>query len=56
MGVLAFTFWIEVFVGLMLTPWAIANGEAHRLLYGEQRTLGEWLYLWAVAAFGGVRS
>ena len=22
LGVLAFTFWVEVFVGLMLTPWA----------------------------------
>ena len=30
-GVLAFTFWVEVFVGFMLLPWAILNGEALQL-------------------------
>ena len=28
LGVLAFTFWVEVFVAIMLTPWAVLNGEA----------------------------
>jgi len=55
MGVLAFTFWVEVFVGLMLAPWALLNGEAYRLTFDPDRTVGELVLLWATAAFGGVR-
>jgi drug/metabolite transporter (DMT)-like permease len=54
MGVLAFTFWVECFVGLMLAPWAIANGEAYRLIT-EKQTPGAWALLWFTGAFGGVR-
>jgi len=55
MGVLAFTFWVEFFVGVMLLPWALLTGEARLLLYSTERSLGEWLLLWGTAAFGGVR-
>ena len=34
MGVLAFTFWVEVLVALMLSPWAYLNGEAYELIFG----------------------
>lgn len=54
MGVLAFTFWVELFVGAMLTPWAIMNGEAEKLMYTEQST-SAWALLWFTGAFGGVR-
>lgn len=55
MGVLAFTFWVEVFVGAMLAPWALLNGEAYRLTFDADRTFGDLVLLWATAAFGGVR-
>ena len=55
MGVLAFTFWVEVFVALMLAPWALLNGEAAKLAYDPDRTASELVLLWATAAFGGVR-
>lgn len=55
MGVLAFTFWVEIFVGLMLTPWALFNGEAHKLMFETEQPLGDWILLWATGAFGGVR-
>jgi len=54
MGVLSFTFWIETFVGLMLLPWAIANGEAYRMMTEEQ-TPAAWALVWFTGAFGGVR-
>lgn len=54
MGVLAFTFWVEIFIALMLLPWAILNGEAAVFL-AEHRTLGEATLLWFTAAYGGVR-
>jgi len=54
MGVLAFTFWVELFVGVMLTPWAILSGEAHKLMTTEQPT-SAWALLWFTGAFGGVR-
>merc|ERR1719217_303147 len=54
MGVLAFTFWVEVFVGAMLLPWALLNGEAYALVTSPHTGAG-WLLLWATAAFGGVR-
>jgi len=54
MGVLAFTFWVEVFVGLMLVPWAVISGEAYQLATAEH-TVGEWALMWCTAAFGGVR-
>lgn len=55
MGVLTFTFWVETFVGAMLLPWAILNGEAYRLLVESDQTLGEWVLLFGTGAFGGVR-
>jgi len=54
MGVLGFTFWVETFVGLMLLPWAVLNGEAYAMATSGS-TLGEWALLWFTAAFGGVR-
>jgi hypothetical protein len=55
MGVLAFTFWVELFVGAMLTPWALLNGEAHKLMFETEQSAGEWALLWFTGAFGGVR-
>jgi len=54
MGVLAFTFWVEIFTGLMLTPWAILNGEAWTLITMDQ-SASAWALLWFTGAFGGVR-
>merc|ERR1711988_814448 len=54
MGVLAFTFWVETFVGLMLLPWAIANGEAYRMMT-EKQSPAAWALVWFTGAFGGVR-
>ena len=31
MGTLAFTFWVEIFVGLMLLPWCAARGRGPRI-------------------------
>jgi len=55
LGTLAFTLWVEVFVTLMLTPWAILNGEAKALLFGTATSLKDWALLWFTAAYGGVR-
>jgi len=55
MGVLAFTFWVECFVGLMLLPWAVLNGEAYKLLFETEQSAYEWALLWFTGAFGGVR-
>ena len=55
LGTLSFLFWVEIFVAVLLTPWAILNGEAAMLLFGEQRPLSDWLLLYCTAAFGGVR-
>mmetsp|Transcript_7259 Transcript_7259/g.18997 ORF Transcript_7259/g.18997 Transcript_7259/m.18997 type:complete len:326 (+) Transcript_7259:68-1045(+) len=58
LGTLAFTFWVEVFVGIMLAPWAILNGEAMVLIFGEDghsSTTQDWLLLTFTAAYGGVR-
>ena len=54
LGLLGFTFWVEVFVLVPLAPWALASGEAASLL-AMTFTLREWLLLWVAAAFGGVR-
>lgn len=56
LGVLAFTFWVEVFVGLMLTPWAVLNGEAYELVFGgAAANATDWFLLWFTGAYGGVR-
>ena len=69
LGTLGFLFWVEVFVAVLLTPWAVANGEGAKLLgilvLGEPlgdhdaTTSGEAsvsaLLLWGTAAFGGLR-
>lgn len=54
LGVLAFTFWVEIFVTVMLTPWAVLNGEAATLLYGGFSPR-DWVLLWFTGAYGGVR-
>jgi len=56
LGVLAFTFWVEVFVAVVLTPWAILNGEAELLLFDDAvETTMDWWLLWFTGAYGGVR-
>jgi len=55
MGVLAFTFWVELFVGAMLTPWALFNGEAYKMVFESENTVGQWALVWFTGAFGGVR-
>ena len=55
LGTLSFLFWVESFVAILLTPWAIGNGEAAQLIAGARRPLGDWLLLYFTAAFGGVR-
>ena len=54
LGTIAFTFWVEIFVGLMLTPWAVLNGEAYKLATGPY-TRADWALLLFTAAYGGVR-
>ena len=54
LGTIAFTFWVEIFVGLMLTPWAVLNGEANALITGPY-TRADWALLLFTAAYGGVR-
>jgi drug/metabolite transporter (DMT)-like permease len=56
MGTLAFTFWVEIFVGFMLIPWAYFNGELQLLFWGDAvQTTSDWLLLCFTAAYGGVR-
>ena len=55
MGVLAFTFWVELFVGAMLCPWAILNGEAQKLMFETEQPFADWALLWFTGAYGGVR-
>ena len=56
MGTLAFTFWVEAIVGVVLLPWALLNGELYKLATGEEAsTVGEWVLLLLTAAYGGVR-
>ena len=56
LGVLAFTFWIDILVALMLAPWAILNGEAERLIFGGAvSSTTDWGLLWFTGAYGGVR-
>ena len=56
LGTFAFTFWVEVFVAIMLTPWAVLNGEAEELLIGEwAHSSNDWALLSFTAAYGGVR-
>ena len=68
LGVLAFTFWVEVIVGILLTPWAVLSGEMGLLFWpdamqdvgsgvqtaADYSTL-DWALLWFTAAYGGVR-
>lgn len=56
LGTLAFTFWVEVLVAVMLTPWAILNGEAEMLIFGGAASSAtDWALLWFTGAYGGVR-
>lgn len=56
LGVLAFTFWVEAFVAVVLAPWAVLNGEAAELLYGgAASSWQDWALLWFTGAYGGVR-
>merc|ERR1719409_1361264 len=52
---LAFLFWLDCFILLVLVPWSVINGEASILLF-QPRPVGEWVQLIATAAFGGVRA
>ena len=54
LGVLGFTFWVEVVVALLLAPWALLNGELARM-FAEERSAGGWALLLFAGAFGGVR-
>lgn len=57
MGVLGFTFWLEIVSIGFLAPWALANGEM-RLLWERITTSSspqQSLLLLGTAAFGGVR-
>lgn len=54
LGALAFLFWVEVIILVILLPWAIANGEIARLLaYADSVAI--WLPLCGCSALGGVR-
>ena len=54
LGPLAFLFWVEVFILLILLPWAALNGELVALLrYAREERMG--LPLAACSALGGVR-
>ena len=54
LGVLAFTFWVEIFVAIILAPWAYLNGEAEELIYGNYSGR-DWALLWFTGVYGGVR-
>ncbi len=68
LGPLAFCFWVEVIVGILLTPWAVLSGEMGLLFWpdamqdvgsgvqtaADYSTL-DWALLWFTAAYGGVR-
>lgn len=54
LGTLSFTFWVEIIVGLMLVPWAVASGEAVALLTNPY-SRADWTLLMFTAAYGGVR-
>lgn len=58
LGTLAFTFWVEVFVAVMLAPWAILNGEMTQLVVGPDGkgvSASDWVLLCFTAGYGGVR-
>lgn len=51
MGVIGFTFWMELFATIFILPWSIANGEMSLLM----EHASNWILLLGTAAFGGVR-
>ena len=55
LGTLSFLFWVETFVGILLLPWAILNGEASVLIASRSRPLSDWFLVLATAAYGGIR-
>jgi len=58
LGTLAFTFWVEIFVAVMLVPWAYLNGEAELLIFGADGngvSMTDWALLSFTGAYGGVR-
>jgi len=65
LGTLGFLLWVEIIVAVMLTPWAIANGEAAELMVkmgvvsspeaGGASSMGNALLFLGTAALGGVR-
>ena len=54
LGTLSFTFWVEIIVGLMLVPWAVASGEVFALATNPY-SRADWALLLFTAAYGGVR-
>ena len=51
MGVMGFTFWMEVFATIFILPWSIVNGEISVLM----EHASSWVLLVGTSAFGGVR-
>lgn len=51
MGVMGFTFWMEVFATILILPWSIANDEISILM----EHASSWGLLLGTSAFGGVR-
>ena len=54
LGPLAFLFWVEVIILLILLPWALANGEIARL-FAYADSVSIWVPLCCCSALGGVR-
>ena len=51
MGVMGFTFWMEVFATILILPWSIASREISILM----EHASSWGLLLGTSAFGGVR-
>lgn len=54
LGPLAFLFWMEAGICVLLLPWALLNGEVQALL--TSTTPEQWPLVWFAAVVGGVRA
>lgn len=52
MGILSFTFWIEIICSILLLPWAVMSTEVETFIKIDVQTL---LMTFVVALYGGVR-